>query len=223
MRRVREIIGQILYASPARSLVWSEPRFVIVGTGRSGTGFISQLLSAGGIRTGHEGWWKPTGRPQRRLVGDASWCATFELDDYKGRIFHQIRDPLATLRSVAAVEVAPHRRDNAWNEFRTRFVDYTGDTIVDSLLTVDTWLTKAEDVAEWTWRLEDVTPDLVVEIGKRIGRGVDRQAVSRAMESATFNEKTKSKWKTYEFGWDDLPNGPEKMRVLAIAASYGYV
>lgn len=199
-----------------------EPKFVVIGTGRSGTAYIASLLTAGGIRTGHEGWWNPIGRRMMLLQGDASWCATFELDDYSGRVFHQIRDPLLTMRSVAAVEVAPHRRSNAWFKYRTQYVDYTGNPIVDALLTVDRWLLQAERISEWTWRLEDVNPDLVVEIGRRVGIRVNRARVEAAFPSAQRNEKSERKLLHYDFGWDDLPAGQEKERVIEIARRYGY-
>lgn len=199
-----------------------EPRFVIVGTGRSGTGYIAALLRAGGIRCGHEGWWSPLDRRRPRLQGDASWCATFELDDYDGRIFHQIRDPLATMRSVAAVEVAPHRRENAWYRYRTKFVEFTGDPMTDALLTLDRWLTKAEAIAEWTWRLEDVDVSLVAEIGARLGLPVDTAAVVEAISLAPRNEAQTKKLETFDFTWDDLPERAEKRRVIEIAQRYGY-
>lgn len=200
-----------------------EPRFVIVGTGRSGTGYIAALLWAGGIRCGHEGWWSPLDRKRPRLQGDASWCATFELDGYGGRIFHQVRDPLVTMRSVAAVEVAPHRRRNAWYRYRTQFVDYTGDPMIDALLTTERWLVKAEAIAEWTWRLEDVDTALVSEIGTRVGLPIDGAGVAAAIASAPRNEAYSKKEGTFDFGWDDLPDGPEKHRIVEIARRYGYL
>ena len=200
-----------------------EPKFVIVGTGRSGTGYISSLLTAGGIRCGHEGWWSPLDRRQPRLVGDSSWCATFELDDYDGRVFHQIRDPISTMRSVAASEVSPHRRQNPWYQYRTQFVEYTDDPILDALLTVDRWLAKSEEIAEWTWRLEDVDVDLVAAIGARLGRVVDRDGVQMALDSAPRNKMKYKKQKTYDFSWNDLPDVPAKQRVLAIGESYRYL
>lgn len=206
-----------------RHWLLTEPLFVIVGTGRSGTGYVSQVLTAAGIRTGHERWWNPAGHRGIRLVGDASWCATFEVDDYRGRIFHQIRDPLETLRSVASVEVAQHRTGNPWYRHRTQFVDMTGDPLVDAVQVVDVWLTKAEEVSEWTWRLEDLDVDLVAEIGRRVGRKVDRVAAAEALRSATRNEKTDEKRTTYEFGWENLPERAESERIREIAQRYGYI
>ena len=200
-----------------------EPRFAIVGTGRSGTQYIASVLTAVGIRCGHEEWWAPINRKRAFLHGDASWCATFELEDYTGRIFHQIRNPLLTLRSVAAVEISPDNTPLSWYRYRARHIDFTGDPIHDALVIVDKWLTKAESISEWTWRLEDVDVDLVVEIGERLGEKVSRQRVQQAIQTAPRNEKARKERIYYNFGWDDLPDGPEKERIASIAQRYGYL
>lgn len=220
--QVRRLIGRPLRRL-ARAPFLRTPGFVIVGTGRSGTGFIASLLSAGGVKTGHEGWWNPTGRRDLMLEGDASWCAAFELDDYRGRAFHQIRDPLLTLRSFASTEVAPHRRANPWYEYRSRFVNFTGDPIVDAVLAVERWLTQSEKVAEWTWRLEDVTAEHVVRIGNRVGLRVRVDAVEKAIPNAHRNAKAKEKLETFAFEWDDLPDLPETDRLREAAARYEYL
>ena len=219
-------LARLLVPTPLRALarraLLVEPTFVIVGSGRSGTRFIARVLTAGGIRTGHEGWWTPTGRRQVRLHGDASWCAAFELNAYAGRVFHQIREPLATMRSLAALDVSPHQRDSPWYASRTRHVTFTGDPVVDALSTADRWLVQSERVAEWTWRLEDVDADLVAEIGRRLGRRVNRGRVEAALSSADRNRKLDRIREVYTFGWDDLPDGHAKDRVRRIAERYRY-
>lgn len=74
--------------------------FVIVGTGRSGSGYVAQLLSALGIPTGHEGVFNP--RPQRRddLKGDCSWQALPYLQDFEGKVLLHTRHPAKFIRSM---------------------------------------------------------------------------------------------------------------------------
>ena len=199
------------------------PRFVVVGTGRSGTGFIASALTRAGVETGHETWWGPRADHGRELVGDASWCATFELDGYEGRVFHQVRDPLKVLRSAAALEVAEHRRDNDWYRYRTTRQEFTGDPVVDALLLVARWVREAERRAEWTWRLEDVDADLLVEVGARVGVPVAAEAAAAALATDRRNEKRDEKRETYDFGWDDLPDLAVTERVRAHASRYGYL
>ena len=145
--------------------------------------------------------------------------ATFHLDGYRGHVFHQIRSPLLAMRSIAAVEVAPNRH-TPWYHYRSQFVEFTGDPVTDAVLVADRWLTKAEELADWTWRLEDVDPDLIREIGRRIGRSV---RIEPGMFDVQRNEKPNVKSETFDFGWDDLPKLPETERVAKIAERYGYL
>lgn len=216
MGKIRNGVRQILLAT-ARPVF--EPEFVIVGTGRSGTGYIARVLTASGVRCGHEGWWN-LGHPSVRfLKGDASWMATFRLDGYMGQIFHQIRNPLLAMRSIAAVEVAPHR-DTPWYHYRSQFVEFTGDPITDAVLVADRWLSKAEQLSEWTWRLEDVSADLIREIGRRVRRPV---TIDPEVFEVERNEKHDLKIQTFDFDWGDLPARPETARVMKVAEQYGYV
>ena len=101
-------------------------RFVVVGTGRSGTGYIASLFNAAGLRCGHEDVynvqagvrdvWVKTHRPtplremrarlgeerrrrRARFDGDASWMAVPRLPHFRGAAFLQVRDPLAVVSS----------------------------------------------------------------------------------------------------------------------------
>lgn len=222
--KTRRAIRQALVATPARRWVQPEPRFVIVGTGRSGTQYIADALTAAGIKTGHEDWWNPVGTKVSRLVGDASWCATFTLDDYRGQVFHQVRDPMKVVESMAAFGVAPHRMDRTWPKYRRNWVDLTGDPIVDAMTVVDTWLTEAERRSQWTWRVEDVNADLIVELSQRIGKRVSQARAEAALTdlSRTTNRQSQKRDGTVQIRWHDLPKGELKDRLLLHAEKYGY-
>lgn len=81
----------------------TEPRAVIVGTGRSGSGYISEVLNAAGIRCGHESWWNPVGHEISGLDVDSSWCAVRDLQHRQPRptVYMQTRDPLKVIASLA--------------------------------------------------------------------------------------------------------------------------
>lgn len=201
-----------------------EPRFVIVGTGRSGSGFIADALTRAGIRCGHENWWGP--RQDRTVAwdGDSSWCATFELDGYGGHVFHQVRDPLKVVRSAAELEVAAHRRDNDWYAYRTTLMEFTGDPVIDALLMVARWVREADRVSHWTWRLEDVDADLLVEIGDRVGLPVPHEAAAEALtQPVKRNAKADERDVRHDVGWDDLPDLEVTERVRAHAQRHGYL
>lgn len=81
------------------------PRFAIIGTGRSGTGYVSAVLQANGVNCGHEGWFKPEDR-QPGLDGDASWLAVPEIEAgaWKGPVAQVVRNPVAVIRSLVGIK-----------------------------------------------------------------------------------------------------------------------
>jgi len=88
-----------------REMAHGTPRtFVVTGSGRSGTEFISLALSAAGVRCGHEAVFGPrtTGVPPfGPWTGDASWLAAPFLADLPAgtAVLHQVRDPFSVISS----------------------------------------------------------------------------------------------------------------------------
>ena len=218
-------IRRRLVSTPLKKWILTEPRFVITGTGRCGTKYVSRLLTAAGIKTGHEQWWNPLDQKASRLVGDASWCAAFNLDGYQGHVFHQVRDTIKVVQSMVAVEVAPHRVTKAWPQYRRRFIEFTGDPVIDAMRITEAWLTESERSAEWMWRLEDVDQDLVFELAERIGVRLRKDRVAAAMLQVprTTNKKAEKRARDINIGWEDLPDGELKDRLAAFASKYGYL
>lgn len=201
-----------------------QPRFVILGTGRSGSGYIAGLLTAAGVPTGHEAWWNPQRSRIGSLAGDSSWCATFALQGYDGKVFHQIRNPLAAISSIAATDMAPHSVGNPWYEYRRRYVELCGDPVTDAVAVVATWLERAERVASWTWRLEDLTLELVAEIVARVGYDPTQVASSNIdLASVSRNTKDHEKRDRYQLQWDDLQPSAFLDSIQTVAEKYGYL
>jgi hypothetical protein len=202
-----------------------EPRFVIVGTGRSGTRYISRVLSAAGVRCGHEDWWTIRGTRAIRLLGDASWLALFNLDDFRGHIYHQVRDPIDVISSLAATSMNPewrarHPTSQAFHAHRSQYASSTGDPLIDAMLFVDAYLAEAERVAERTWRVENVDAEVIIQIATDIGRRLTREAAEAALRSVPPTAHSR------EHGllsWDELPDGPLKERLSLHAEGYGYL
>lgn len=93
--------------------------YVVTGTGRSGTAFTARLFTGLGWRCGHEEVFTP--RLERftgfgPYLGDASWFAVPHLPTLSEEVLviHQVREPLATIRSLASLAVFRH-----WWEPRT--------------------------------------------------------------------------------------------------------
>lgn len=210
------VIRNALVTLPTRTLF--EPRFVIVGTGRSGTRYISEVLTASGIRCGHEQWWGLGGRSMR-LDGDASWLATFQLDGYHGRVFHQVRDPMKVIRSLVGLDLSSRQRDRRWTQYRALVMGgLSNDPVLDAMRIVDMWVTESERVAERTWRVEDVDAELISEIAEAIGK----QATPQVNIPHNLNTRTDIK-QVVDLDWGGLPNNALKNRIMDHAARHGYV
>lgn len=78
----------------------AEPKFVVTGCGRSGTGSVAAALTAAGVQCGHEAVYD---RSHRRdvgdLQGDASWFAVAHELPAGVDVIHLVRDPLSVARS----------------------------------------------------------------------------------------------------------------------------
>src|SRR5690606_32898585 len=84
------------------------PRFAIIGTGRSGTGYMAELMRAHGFKCGHEHWWTLSSSPRRRksgLDGDSSWLALPDIESgaWSGPVVLAVRDPVAVVRSLLGI------------------------------------------------------------------------------------------------------------------------
>jgi LPS sulfotransferase NodH len=79
-------------------------QIIIVGTGRSGSGYLSKLLTLNGIMCGHEHSFNPSrhGPIQHPYQADSSWLAVPYLDNYihNTKILHVVRDPIKVLESL---------------------------------------------------------------------------------------------------------------------------
>jgi hypothetical protein len=92
------------------------PRFVVTSCARSGTLFMANALARLGHACEHEGRFTPstTSVPDfGRAQGDVSWLAAPFLADLPSGtvVVHQIREPLATIRSLVGVrmfQTRPH-------------------------------------------------------------------------------------------------------------------
>lgn len=87
----------------------SELKYLAIGCPRSGTGYVSQLLTAGGIPCSHEGlynvggeiadWW------QGEWQAESSWLAVPHLAKIPSAttIVRVMRDPVASIRSMVRI------------------------------------------------------------------------------------------------------------------------
>ncbi len=210
------------------------PRFVVVGTGRCGTTYVSEVLTRTGLACGHEDFFCPEG-PRRRLglVGDVSWLAVPFLDSIDVPTYHVYREPLAVVNSFLDLGFFTYDpRDpggcdghRPWRLFANQHFSFSGDPVRDAMRWYVDWNTRCERYALWRFPIEDPEPGLVAIVSRELPGAVGR--VREAMDTlpADVNALTDVKdlaGKTPAVSARDLPDGPEAEGLVAISRRYGY-
>lgn len=202
--------------------------FVVTGCGRSGTGYVSLLLTRLGIPTGHERVFLPDERrPWRPYTGDSSCFAVPFLRELAGSvpIIHLVRDPLAVGRSYS------HRRlfhCGPKDIYAQAFYDYDRAPW-DPLEPVDRfsmfwirWNLAVEAVATARFRIEDLRrAEEVDRLMRAIGHQLPDSGLDRILGAIDLTDpryNTKPRDEAFE-----LDVSPTIQPVLEqSAARYGY-
>lgn len=174
------------------------PRFAVVGTGRSGTGYVAELLRASGANCGHEGWWRPDGTGDRTpgLDGDSSWLALPDLESraWSGPVAHVVRHPVAVVRSLVGTRLFhPDQADGPYARFAREHCPEV-DGLPPLEAAVEWWVawnTRCAAVADVKLRVEDLRKGwALAELGDALGVRIDRQAARRV--STAVNHRTRA-------------------------------
>lgn len=102
----------------------TDPQFIVTGTGRCGTRYMSHLLRGAGIKCGHENIFGPSNEDgvwpaDTKYVVDSSWLAAPFLAQYSCPVVHVVRSPLHCIRSLATCLLLNPR--NGWMEFMRKY------------------------------------------------------------------------------------------------------
>lgn len=208
----------ICTASPLKAFYSTSRSLLVTGCARSGTGYISRVLCHAGLDIRHE---------QIGKDGISSWVMVAPTEKTPwgpGRknihfthIFHQVRDPLKTISSVFSTEPTA-----SWKYI----MDYIPQILPEDSKTVKAakywyyWNLKAAELAEWTYRVEDIR-EVWVEMEHRLGRKLDISA----LDCVPKNANTRGNH-LRDFTWEDLKRElePNLYRdIRALARFYGYV
>lgn len=195
----------------------SEPKLCIVSVGRSGSGYISAVLNAAGVRCGHESWWNPWDERTAGLDADSSWCALPDVlhGAFDGPIVMQVRHPLLT---IASLTQSPDH--GPYIPVRERLLgSLPEDPLRAATLTWLQWTVIGEGAACDSWRVDAVDAILVGRLAWLSGRTVTREAAELAV--ASTSTKTNDHATTLRLTWDDLP-ADLVGDVRGVAAGWGY-
>ena len=126
--------------------------FLIVGCGRSGTEYISKVMEHHGIQCSHELIFNLTKNP-RWFSNEASWLAVPFIEEAKKQgyvIFHQMRDPVKVINSVA------QRTDLPYWQYIKQFIPIQGsfgDMAVQYWYMWNRWIGQQ---ADWIYKVESI-------------------------------------------------------------------
>lgn len=191
---------------------------LIVGCARSGTTYISKILKKCGLRIGHEKMSKD-GISTCEICVDGFWHGRWGIcpEDYRfDHIFHQVRNPLHVISSTYVTENL-----DSWYFI----MNYIPEILMQDSHLVKCakywyyWNLKAEKMAEWTYRIEDLD-EKWEEFQKRLGRKLSRSVLEEIPKNMNGRKTL-----THEFTWEDLQKELDPQlyqNIRDLAKRYGY-
>lgn len=204
----------------------TERLLLVTGCARSGTNYISNILQKCGLDIQHEGI---------GADGSSSWVMTVEAtstpwgparNDLKFKhIFHQVRHPLKVISSTFTTE-----GPKSWGYIMQHIPQITAEDpyIVRCAKYWYYWNIKGDELAEWTYRVEDIE-QVWDEFEKRLGRELDRSALAEVPKTSNERKfKPPSRGNNVlekDFTWEDLKaklNPKLYHDIRTLAKKYGY-
>lgn len=213
-------------------------RFLVTGAGRSGTGYIANVLTALGCLTGHEDIFGPKKlRDSEELFwppevpGDSSWLGAPYLDALpQGTVvLHQVREPVANVRSSLRIQF--FRTQSWYRSFAEQHAPalLSGSEAERCLCYWLEWNRMAESARTkpaleyFRYRLEDIDREIVAEICLRIGLEASSARIDEVLADLPRDYNTRGdKAHDGDCRWSELPECDTKRAVQRLAASYGY-
>lgn len=207
-------------------------RFLVVGSGRSGTGHTAHLLRAAGVYCGHE---QVFDTPQALgeapanwgdYQADSSWLAVPCLPVPGVPAVLVVRHPLAVVKSMVEIGLFDDDRDDRYTRVIRRHAPHVWDegTVQDRALAMWLhWNTTAAAHAIHTVRLEALDGAALAALLAAVDAPTDRadDAVREMASRPRYNTKADEKHVTYAPGWDrHRPGLAASARRLA--ARFGY-
>jgi hypothetical protein len=106
-------------------------------------------------------------------------------------------------------------------EFLARHYEDGDDPHATALRYYVAWNTRCERHNGYLrHRVEDLDARLLLRIADLVGRALEADAASRALEAVPTDFHTR--YNAHRLDWGDLPDGPSKDALLRLSARYGY-
>jgi len=202
-------------------------KYLVVGTARSGTGFISHLLNMNGIPCGHEDVFSLPHDKQSylenlgttTLMGESSWLAVPFLQSIKEvepdiKLIHITRHPLKVFKSFYDLGFLDDKESRYYQEAFMPYIET--DAAIDML--VSYYLMWYEMISQHERIVLDIDNINYRKVSKLIGRAV-------SPINTVVNAKTETK--INRFSIDEIRALVKSCRqypeLYALCASYGFV
>lgn len=186
------------------------PRAAVIGTGRSGTGFMAAVLKAAGLDAAHECYWHAHGGPHAsQLDVDVSWLALPAIESrvheygpdnqpWTGRTLHVVRHPIDTVRSLLGTGLfAPDMMGNtyaahAWRHSRVAGMLAGHNPLHAAVEFWCDWNARCAAVADATVRLEDAgNLAWAVTVADTLGFGLTTDDIMKGVAATPHDTNTR--------------------------------
>lgn len=230
LKRVPDSLHSVLklpyYA--ANYLFASEPRYVVVGTGRCGTKFTARFLDNIGIGCSHEAYYTPDGPVLRnssryyRAQTDASWLAVPYLPDGEKRILHQVRHPLGVISSfykLGFFDSKYYGRHQRYVDFARKHFEFSSSPIRSCTRWYIEWNKRCDSITDNRVRLETFSDSIDIfaewlQLDRSVlERGADLTPVNARGSIVDFDEHVLK---------EQIKTLPEYSELCDVAAKYDY-
>ena len=199
------------------SLFRKRKLLVIIGCGRSGTKYASNIFKKSGFDVGHEGL---------GLNGISSWCLVpytdlrvwgpswKEIKSFDNVVVHQVREPLKTISSLQTFE------EISW-DFIGKFINFNrrDSRTLRAMKYWYFWNKLAEKKAVITYKVEDFN-SVFFKLCNMVRFNVDKKSAENVMAT----EKKANRRKHVYLTWMDLKNEDAALteKIKKLAKSYRY-
>lgn len=207
------------------------PKLIITGCGRSGTKYISTVLTAVGVKCYHEvffGAHLARNDVYRTDVEDvpaeASWLAA-GAEKYIALgtvVAHQTRNPVCVIRSMMGIK--SFVRQTSYLKYLYRcLAEHNLEDLNEINACMEFWIrwnAMAENITGFRYRIEDFSVVRLIDLCRAAGKSMTPADANAVLRKA--HKKVNSRNRDHSVSWESLPSGDRKSRLLEAAEYYGY-
>lgn len=215
-------------------------RFVFTGCGRSGTKYMSVLLSQIGATCAHEAQFSATRQnPNWEMppYGESSsFAVPFISDLPMGTVlFHLVREPMAVLRSslfkTSAEGMNPDSARFHARHYMPVGIDQFSCKENPVLYQAEHWVKRnqlvlaardMDNVEYHLVRIEDISAASVRGICEKIEHGCRRSIIGRTVRAVSKKTNTRGSTVRVHVGWDSISDSQLRESMIGLSKSFGY-